>query len=286
MTQQKYVATVMHILAVTLGAARFWSKWAWRIYRLARTTPDKASLTRFILLRGLSRYTKQSDTILDFDGARYCVGVRSGEVNTLVELYKDRVYDRVREFIPEEGWVVFDIGANVGMFAVRQARRGAKVFAFEPNPAVYQRLIRTVAASGVQDKVQTFEVALGFMPSVGAFQVPLGFTCGGSVVPNASSGDGVTITVDVTSLDHILESVSVTRIDLLKIDVEGAEVELLHGAANALTIVQRIIVECHSLDIREQVINFLKARGFYCETQIDTNEEAGVDVLYAARMFG
>jgi len=282
-TQRMSVIAKMRMLGATISAVQYWIGWAWRIYRLASTAQDRVSITRFILLRGLSRYMKQGDTMIYLDGAKYCIGVRTREIDTLLELRNDRVYDRVREFIPSMGWVVFDIGANVGMFTVQQARRGAKVYAFEPNPDVYKRLVQTVVANGVTDTVQTFQYALGSTPGIGAFRVPLGMTTLGSVISTVSSDDNIVVRVDITSLDYILPP-DITRIDLLKIDVEGAEVEVLQGAIRTLKIVQRLIIECHSPDLLKQVIAFLDKRDFYCETHMDTNTEAGVDLVYAVRI--
>ena len=266
-----------------MNNVRFWSHWAWRVYRLARTRQDKLSVARFIVLRGLSRYVKQQDTTVQLNGARYRIGIRTGEINTLLELYDDRAYDYIQDFVPDNGWIVFDVGANVGMFTVRQARRGAKVYAFEPNPGAYKRLIQTVAANNLTDAVQTFQCAIGSARSVGTLHAPLGFTVLGSIMPSTSAEEGTAAMVDIISLDDMLPSLHVTHIDLLKIDVEGAEVEVLRGATRTVQIVRRLILECHTPALLEQVTTVLHQSGFRCEIQMNINADPGVSMLYAIR---
>ena len=99
------------------------------------------------------------------------------------------------------------------------------------------------------------------------------------------------ITVEVTTLDVVLPTLNLAvgpatgtgRIDLLKIDVEGAETAVLDGARAALGLVDRVVVEYHSPALRSHVTMLLAAYGLplVLDVAVTFGGEAGV--LYAAR---
>ena len=86
-------------------------------------------------------------------GAKYVVGVRTSEAYVFQEIYKYHQYERHPDFVPQRGWTVFDVGANIGVFTVQQAAKGANVYSFEPNPDAYRRLSRNVSANELADRV-------------------------------------------------------------------------------------------------------------------------------------
>lgn len=122
------------------------------------------------------------------------------------------------------GDTVVDIGANVGIWSLLAAKRGARVHAFEPVPALAERLRAHVAGT----TVVVHEIALaaeeGSRPF---FAVPDGNTGASSL----SRRDGsVEIRVQSTTLDAVVD-----RADLLKVDVEGAELLVFRGAWRLLS---------------------------------------------------
>ena len=129
------------------------------------------------------------------------------------------------------GDVVVDVGANVGLYAISVARAvgpSGHVFAVEPNPHAVERIGLHATLNGVQN--------LTPVPHA------LGAEGGTAQLGNAGSedlgkfslrpGDNQVGAVDVSvrTLDDLLASHGIDRLDLLKIDVEGFEPECLHGA--------------------------------------------------------
>jgi FkbM family methyltransferase len=110
--------------------------------------------------------------------------VNSHETALFEEIYKDRGYEMVGDFVPKAGWTVFDVGANVGIFAVQEALRGAHVYAFEPNPDCYRRLTWTVEANNLCTKISAFNVAVAATPGSGTMLIERGFTLGGTIMPH------------------------------------------------------------------------------------------------------
>ena len=70
-------------------------------------------------------------------------------------------------------------------------------------------------------------------------------------------------TITAVTLDSIMEMYSIPKVDLIKIDAEGAEYEVLLGAKKILTKTQHLYVECRK-DLEQIVKDYLREHGFIC----------------------
>ncbi|HLI56488.1 MAG TPA: FkbM family methyltransferase, partial [Actinomycetota bacterium] len=130
--------------------------------------------------------------------------------------------------------VSFDIGANIGVFAVLMARLSPRgtVYAFEPAAESYGYLVgnltRNSSGNFVAERAAAFRetgtVSFVFSPSY-----PAGSFVGESVTP-----DGELRTVPAIAVDEYVERKGIARVDLIMIDAEGAEVSVLIGARRTL----------------------------------------------------
>jgi FkbM family methyltransferase len=144
------------------------------------------------------------------------------------------------------GNVFVDIGANTGYFAMLAAARvGAtgRVIAFEPNPAVFAQLQKHVALNGFESRVTVAQMALSDASNPAArFFVSQDLANSGlsSLTPPAEmlAGGGLseahTIPVRVDTFDNWLGSSGLDHVDLMKIDVEGAEARVIAGMRQSL----------------------------------------------------
>lgn len=150
------------------------------------------------------------------------------------------------------GLVVFDVGANVGQFTLLAAKRvgtAGNVHAFEPAPEEYRKLSANVSLNGfsnvllnhvaICDRVgetvlRTAGPGLGLYNSLGK--------------PLVSSQIG-DISVPCTTLDCYVQARGVPRVDLLKVDVEGAELGVLRGAAHLLSPSDAPVIVCEFSDL-------------------------------------
>ncbi len=267
-------------------------------YRLARGRREKASVARlalkFVVKRAVVVLTRlayntilQDDVAVSVQGMTYFVGIDAAEISVFGEIYEDRDYDRVPAFIARAGWTVFDIGANAGVFTVQQAYRGARVYAFEPNLDCYRRLSKTVAANRLGSQVRAFNIALGASPGEGTLVVPQGWTSNGMIVPgSAGPAGGHASTVTIDTLDRIAPTLAVSRIDLLKIDTEGAELDVLRGGGQTLSMVERIVLEYHSFANLADARSLLSEHDFTEVSRVEMDAGAGTGILYAQRMSG
>lgn len=138
-----------------------------------------------------------------------------------------------------EGCLVADVGANAGYWTLPLAASGARVLAFEPDPAMAKKLRANLAANpAVLNRVTALQAACGSEAALRPLFVRREVTSEMRMNAGLSSfvaGTGTvdTITVEVTTLD-----VECARTDsplaFVKIDVEGFESEVLRGASHRL----------------------------------------------------
>jgi FkbM family methyltransferase len=124
--------------------------------------------------------------------------------------------------------IVFDVGANFGYYALTLAHAaGARVFAFEPSPRTFTRLRTHIAINGLESSITAVAAGLsdtqrsGFLDSVA-----------GNSGADFLSDHGDEIELD--TLDHYCEVHNISRMDFIKIDVEGHEAHVLRGAQRML----------------------------------------------------
>ena len=142
--------------------------------------------------------------------------------------YNIEELDFLRAHVPPGG-VFVDVGANVGTYALALARRvgtGGKVIAIEPHPVTHARLAFNNAASGT---TQVRLVAAAAGPDDGELLIETdGDNLGASHIVSGEAS-GKAIKVPALRLRRILEEAGVSRVDALKIDVEGFEDRVLTG---------------------------------------------------------
>lgn len=139
----------------------------------------------------------------------------------------------------EPGDIFLDIGANVGWVTERAAwlvgKRG-KVHSFEPSPAAMCYLRRRLVCMGLSN-VLLNEFALGaIISSATLYECSENYGGASSLRPGAAPGLHVAAEtqVEVMVLDDYIEQNSISQVRLLKMDVQGSEIDVLHGAGRLL----------------------------------------------------
>jgi FkbM family methyltransferase len=129
---------------------------------------------------------------------------------------------------------IADVGANVGVHSLFASRHFARVHAFEPYAPVRERLVHAVRENGIENIV-VHEVALGSEDGEWPFFAPPDANLGtGSFVKDHSVANSLHPSrLRVVNGDDYFDA-NVGRVDALKIDVEGYEVEVLRGLCRTL----------------------------------------------------
>lgn len=146
------------------------------------------------------------------------------------DLYERRYIARN---LPRDG-VFFDIGANVGIYTLTAARvmaEGGRVVSFEPNPETMDRLRFNIAATmmGIADRPSIETLQLGVADKESEFSLAIHpGNLGGSTIAEGKAQElaslgSRSVTIRCRPLLDVCNDLAVTAIDILKIDIEGAE---------------------------------------------------------------
>lgn len=147
----------------------------------------------------------------------------------------------------EQGSVCLDVGAAAGLYSLvlsRLAGPSGQVHAVEPLSFAHP-MWRRVLRTSYRQNVSHYARALGAEPGSGVMSVPFsrhGPVTGRSFLTGRSSGLGSNaefirhdeVTVDVDTIDALISRAGVTRLDFIKIDVEGAELYVLRGGQHSI----------------------------------------------------
>ncbi|HEY7328465.1 MAG TPA: FkbM family methyltransferase [Gemmataceae bacterium] len=146
------------------------------------------------------------------------------------------------------GMSFYDIGANVGFFTILAAKLvgpTGRVVAFEPVNANAHWLEHNLKLNGFHH-VFIRQMALGNQDGEAAFRVSAESTWGKLAYTGPVNQETAVIQVPIRSLDKLHANGELPRPDLLKIDVEGAEVDVLRGSAETLRAVRPLLlIELH-----------------------------------------
>lgn len=183
------------------------------------------------------------------------------------ETFLDAFYTRFGVSV-REGWMVVDIGAGVGDFSILAAysHPETQVFAYEPFPGSFKLLERNLIQNDL-DNISAHQQAV--WGQSGNLTLDLS---GGEPLQLTSrkkefwDGQKQVLSVQALTLQEILKFHSIERVDLLKLDCEGAEYSILMEAPiDVLERIDRIIMEVHDqgADRDHQVLSaFLQASGY------------------------
>jgi FkbM family methyltransferase len=176
--------------------------------------------------------------------------LRTQDMPMLFEIFKREDYRLPIEKTLDEGAVVVDLGAHIGLASIFFQQNyfpNARFIAIEPSPknlvllqknltaAMPKAEIAPVAVSNTMGLVQINDSEVGY----NVYVIQNGVHVIRNAVPNTP--------VEVLSLtmSKIMEDLHISRIDLLKMDIEGAEKSVLGDAAAWLPKVQMLVVELH-----------------------------------------
>lgn len=154
-------------------------------------------------------------------------------------VWDSSVLEMVLDIVTRAGNEPFlvDVGANTGYCALLPAlNRQLKCFAFEPNLEICALLQKNIEINGLSENVHVLPVALSEKPGTAVLKIPAsgvdsGLACMGAPSRFASWRE---ISVPVDTLDRILERKKIHKVDLIKIDTEGAELFVLRGALETI----------------------------------------------------
>lgn len=154
---------------------------------------------------------------------------RKGIENTLLrnslKLLKDKV--------PSGDAVVLDVGANFGYLSMVWANsvaKNGKVFAFEPNVKVFRSFQKSVAENQLESRIKPNNLAVG--KENGRITIYTNTTTANILKAEMTQKNASLI--EMVTLNSFVKNADLYRCDLVKIDVDGIELEILKGATDLI----------------------------------------------------
>lgn len=189
---------------------------------------------------------ERTDIISDYDGLKWRISNRKANGDTLALAHESLIHPHVLGLLPEGG-VFLDIGAHVGNYTLRAARKASRVIAIEANPDTATRLLDNIELNELGN-VQIYIVAAWDEATELHLSSPTGHGRDGStqVRPGPGGDTGPARRTSAVRLDELL--IDEPRIDVVKIDVEGADLHVLRGMAALLAEHRPVLfIEDHSV---------------------------------------
>lgn len=174
------------------------------------------------------------------------------------EIYSRKVYNRVREIQKDD--VVIDVGAHIGVFTLRAARRAVEglVIAVEPHPLNYRLLMENVKRNNLKNVVALNLALSNYNGTANLYESVF------SGLHSLVTRKGKFVRVPVKTLDRMVEELRIVKIDVIKIDVEGGELDVLKGAEKTLkrNHIHLAIAAYHTRTEAQELSAFLLDRNF------------------------
>jgi FkbM family methyltransferase len=160
----------------------------------------------------------------------------------------------------DPGDIVVEIGANVGEFTLMACQTAGQVYSFEPDPLVFACLKKNTAEC---KNVEILPYGASNNSSTQVFYLASEDADSSFIKPKIYNK---AVEIDTIRLDEWIESVGLSGIDFLKLEAEGAEMEVLEGLGEKISIVKKISVdggpERYGEPTYEQVNKHLISNGF------------------------
>ncbi|WP_458190625.1 FkbM family methyltransferase [Haladaptatus sp. NG-WS-4] len=180
-----------------------------------------------------------TENIQEYYATFYCPTTMSWELVNIHQVAEKPVVSRILEHVPErEGTIFYDIGANIGFFTCFVGQAVESTYSFEPYPPNVSLLEKNISINNVDATV--IDVALSDNNSEIELNVPITDKAGAAQGTMLSSHplrhDFVEhIKVKSYELDKYVVKESFPAPDIVKIDVEGAEINVLEGMKKILS---------------------------------------------------
>jgi len=194
-------------------------------------------------------------------------------------IFKEWIANKVNDLIPRNG-IIFDIGANAGLLSVVFAKNcvpNGRVYAFEPDKENFDQLLKNIKINDF-DNIKAFPIAIQNNHQAKQIKFNIRRVIDGDGNENRGLSSLISFPTNKVSEKIVLASTidceikknKVKRIDFLKIDVEGAEYQVLLGGKESIKKFQPIIqYECSNIldkmintDNTKKCFYFLKNLGY------------------------
>jgi FkbM family methyltransferase len=188
----------------------------------------------------------------------------------------------IEHFTPKQGDIVVDIGAHIGRYTIIASKRvgtNGKVVAIEANPGNFEMLNRNIKLNKLANVIPLNYAVYSKETKIKLY-LPgeeSGYTIYNTIMSNRARNEEKFVEVNANTLDYLLQSKGIKeeQVNWIKIDVEGAEFEVLKGATNVLSKSKDIslLIEIHGPHNYRPIVEFLNLYNFKIE--FEKSHESG-----------
>ena len=177
----------------------------------------------------------------------------------------EEVYELENWFKLHAKGIVVDVGAYIGTYTVRAMHTADLVIAIEPLPINYKALQINIKLNDCRRRANVITINKAVAETKGKTYIllPIESKCIGTEIArleSTSKHNFIEFDVEINTLDNMLNELSIERIDLMKIDIEGYVFKAFPGMIESLKKTKWLIVELWKQDL--PVIHMLKRLGF------------------------
>jgi FkbM family methyltransferase len=228
---------------------------------------------------------RKKEDIVEFKNGVRCIIRNKSDSIAFLEVFFLNTNDWIEEFKIKEKDIVVDIGAHVGYFSIYSSinAKNGKIFAFEPYSKSFEVLKKNLEINQITNVIpQNLGVTKESGTSTLYFKK--NYAIGNSIYKNTDSDSNIEI--KTISLQDIIKNNSLQRINILKLDCEGAEYQILLNLDHqTLEKIDKIVSEIHprieNFKIKD-VKEFLTIKGFDVRIIHPLNNiSEGLVMLYA-----
>lgn len=206
---------------------------------MMRSTFQMYGLKKWVLKNRAHFETAGEFSIFHLDGRKV---FWPGQANSgrLIDMYFEVFCQNAHRFdrtptLVEQGDVVIDVGCCEGFFSLNALEKGAtKVYGFEPGRGAVRALEKTFENEVEKGRMEIVGKLLGEVPGELVFSENPNDPTVCAVLPMSSMLANNCYKVPVTTLDTFAAERELVRVDFLKVDVEGYELEVLRGGAGMI----------------------------------------------------
>jgi FkbM family methyltransferase len=167
------------------------------------------------------------------------------------------------EYQPQRGEVHLDVGAQVGVYTLLAASEGATVYSIEPDSNNRRFLERNLKNNGLNSTII----------SKGAWNKSTTLNWRSQTAMSSIQGVGMLPfhlpaldTIEVETIDQMVEQLRISKVDVIKMDIEGAEIEAVEGASNTIrTHKPVLLIEAYHIregrPTKDKLVQFLRTLG-------------------------
>ncbi len=174
----------------------------------------------------------------------------------------------VGRFTPKEGDTVIDIGAHIGRYTItssKQVGNTGRVVAIEADPENFELLKRNIALNNLTNVLPLNYAVFSTRTRMKLYEQSASAKYNSLMLARAAKTKNY-VEVNADTLDNILKLNEVNQVNWIKIDVEGAEFEVLKGSAETLSGEDlSLFIEIHNIEDPSHynnIVDFLKSRNY------------------------